>query len=157
MSVTTRGIQRGDVSDIARLHAVCFPDEPWEPSALATVLAMPGASGHVASTEGGDLAGFLIEQCLSEVAEILTLGVAPAMRRQGVAGALLRAATARFVAIGAERIVLEVAADNQAGIALYQSLGFARQGTRPGYYHRAQGPRIDAWRLSVDIRALSRP
>jgi ribosomal-protein-alanine N-acetyltransferase len=151
MSLEIRALARGDIAEIAGIHATCFPDEAWDSSALATVLSMPGTGGRVASAEQGRICGFLVEQCLSEIAEILTLGVAPALRRQGIGRALLVDCMARLGAAGAERMVLEVAADNEAGIALYRSLGFVRQGTRTGYYRRAHGPHVDAWRLSLDI------
>jgi ribosomal-protein-alanine N-acetyltransferase len=151
MSFEIRAIARGDVAEIARIHAACFPDEAWDASALATVLSMPGTGGRVASLGRGQVCGFLIEQCLSEIAEILTLGVAPVVRRQGIGRALLVDCVARLGAAGAERMVLEVAADNEPGIALYRSLGFVRQGTRTGYYRRAHGPHVDAWRLSLDM------
>jgi [ribosomal protein S18]-alanine N-acetyltransferase len=157
MSAIIRAIARSDIEALAPIHAICFPDEAWSASALATVLSLPGTNGHVAIAETGEICGFLIEQCLGEVAEILTLGVSPPAQRRGIARALLEHCFDRVAAIGAERVVLEVAADNTAGLALYQSLGFVRLGTRPGYYRRAQGPRIDAWRLSRAIVAVKAP
>jgi len=157
MTITIRSVRHGDIAELAIIHAQCFPDEAWDASALATVLSLPGTSGRVASSEAAELAGFLIAQCLGEVAEILTLGVAPAERRRGIARALLLDCSREAGALGAERIVLEVAADNVAGSALYQSLGFTRQGTRHGYYRRAAGPPVDAWRLSLLLRPRITP
>lgn len=151
MSVALRPVRSTDLDALARLHAACFPDEAWDSGALATVLAMTGTESRVASSEAAEICGFLITQCLGEDAEILTLGVAPAWRRQGIAHELLADFFARARQAGATRVVLEVAADNAAALALYQSLGFARQGTRPNYYRRAAGPAMDAWRLSLEI------
>jgi ribosomal protein S18 acetylase RimI-like enzyme len=151
MSIAIRPVRHGDIATLASIHAQCFPDEAWDASALATVLALPGTSGRVAASETAELSGFLITQCLGEVAEILTLGVAPVTRRRGIARALLLDCCRQSEVIGAERIVLEVAADNAAGLALYQSLGFIRQGTRQGYYRRSAGPPVDAWRLSLTL------
>ncbi len=157
MSIAIRPVRHGDIARLAQIHALCFPDEAWDASALATVLSLPGTSGRVAVLEADAICGLLITQCLSEIAEILTLGVAPEARRRGIARALLLDCFRETGIRGAERIVLEVAADNDAGVALYQSLGFVRQGTRQGYYRRAQGPRIDAWRLSLDIPKTNLP
>jgi [ribosomal protein S18]-alanine N-acetyltransferase len=115
------------------------------------VLAMAGTAGQVAGSDAAGICGFLITQCLGEDAEILTLGVAPAYRRQGIARVLLVDFFARARAVGATRVVLEVAADNPPALALYQSLGFERLGTRPNYYRRAAGPAMDAWRLGLDF------
>jgi ribosomal-protein-alanine N-acetyltransferase len=151
MSTTLRRAQNSDLAALARLHAVCFPDDAWDSAALATVLAMPGSEGHVACSESTAIGGLLITQCLGEDAEILTLGVAPALRRQGIAYMLLVDFFARARAAGAARVVLEVAADNAAALGLYRSLDFVRQGTRQNYYRRTSGPNMDAWRLSLEI------
>jgi ribosomal-protein-alanine N-acetyltransferase len=151
MSVALRPVRSSDLAALAGIHAACFPDEAWDSGALATVLAMAGTAGQVAGSDAAGICGFLITQCLGEDAEILTLGVAPAHRRQGIARVLLVDFFARARAVGATRVVLEVAADNPPALALYQSLGFARLGTRPNYYRRAAGPAMDAWRLGLDF------
>jgi ribosomal-protein-alanine N-acetyltransferase len=157
MSIAIRPVRHSDIVELALIHAQCFPDEAWDSSALATVLSLPGTSGRAATRDDDRLAGFLIAQCLGEVAEILTLGVAPSERRRGIARALLLDCSQSSAALGAERIVLEVAADNEAGLALYQSLGFVRQGTRPGYYRRAARPPVDAWRLTLVLPTRATP
>ncbi len=150
MTYALRPIENGELPEIAQLHAACFPDDAWDSAALATILAMPGAEGRVAcrSTE---LCGVLITQSLGDEAEILTLGVEPHLRRHGIARALLTDFFVRARGIGATRIMLEVAADNEAALALYRALGFLHQGTRRNYYRRALGATMDAWRLGLDI------
>jgi ribosomal-protein-alanine N-acetyltransferase len=151
MSFSLRPFNNADLAALARLHAACFAEDAWDSAALATVLAMLGTEGHVACSETAEICGVLITQCLGEDAEILTLGVAPALRRQGIAQALLADFFARARDAGAVRVVLEVAADNAAALALYQSLDFVRQGTRQNYYRRAAGTNMDAWRLRLEI------
>jgi ribosomal-protein-alanine N-acetyltransferase len=67
--------------------------------------------------------------------ELLTLGVEPEFRRQGVATALL---SNLGQATGMGDIFLEVAETNAAAIALYARLGWASAGLRPGYYDRGR-------------------
>jgi ribosomal-protein-alanine N-acetyltransferase len=141
--------READLSRVARLHAECFPDDAWNSGSLATVLAMPGADGRICHGEDGTPCGLLLDQCLGPEGEILTLGVAPAWRRHGIARILLQDLIARAGAGGAQRLLLEVAADNTAALALYTSLGFARQGIRRNYYRRPQSPAVDAWRLCL--------
>lgn len=157
MSLVLRPVRRDELPALARLHAACFPEDAWDSAALATILAMPGASGCVACAEEGEMFGLLIDQCLGEDAEILTLGVAPAARRQGIARALILDLFARARHGGVRRVMLEVAADNPAGLALYHSLGFERRGRRRGYYRRLHGPNIDAWRLDREIAPREMP
>ncbi len=151
MSATLAPAREADIAVLARLHALCFPEEAWDSAALATILAMPGADGRVACAGSGEACGLVLDQCLGADAEILTLGVAPTRRRNGIARALLTDFFLRARAAGARRILLEVAADNEPGLALYHSLGFYRQGRRHGYYLRAARPAVDAWRLCLDL------
>jgi ribosomal-protein-alanine acetyltransferase len=141
--------READLPRVAQLHAACFPEDAWSSSALATLLAMPGADGRVCYGEDGAACGVLLDQFLGFEGEILTLGVAPASRRRGVARALLQDLMDRARSSGIQRLLLEVAADNKAALALYDSLGFARQGTRRHYYRRSTGPAVDAWRLCL--------
>lgn len=151
MKAGLQPVREADLSRLAQLHAACFPDDAWSSSALATVLAMPGADGRVFCRDDGTLCGILLEQCLGPDGEILTLGVAPAARRCGVARALLGDLIVRAKAAGVQRLLLEVAADNVAALALYEALGFARHGIRRHYYRRAGGPAVDAWRLALEL------
>ena len=151
MSIALRRVRNADLDALAELHAACFPDEAWDSAALATILAMAGTEGRIACSETSEIGGLLITQCLGEDAEILTLGVLPLQRRRGIARALLTDFLAHAGAVGAARIMLEVAADNVAALALYRSLGFEHQGTRRNYYRRAAGPSMDAWRLRLAI------
>ena len=43
-----------------------------------------------------------------------------------------------------KRLFLEVAADNDAAVALYEGLGFKIAGARKAYYQRAGGENVDA-------------
>lgn len=155
MSAALKPAREADLSLLARLHAECFPEDAWNASALATVLAMPGADGRVFCNENATPLGLLLDQCLGLEEEILTLGVAPAARRQGVARALLGDLVARARVAKAQRLVLEVAADNPAALALYASFGFTRYGTRRRYYRRSSGSSVDAWRLGLVLPRIA--
>jgi ribosomal-protein-alanine N-acetyltransferase len=149
MSAGLQPVRAADFSRLAQLHAQCFPEDAWNSSSLATVLAMPGADGRVFYAKDGAPCGLLLEQCLGPEGEILTLGVAPAARRCGVARALIGDLILRARAGGVHRLLLEVAADNAAALALYDSIGFDRLGIRRRYYRRPGGPAVDALRLGL--------
>jgi ribosomal-protein-alanine N-acetyltransferase len=146
MTLALRPIHRGDLETLARVHASCFPEDPWDAAALAGVLAMTGAAARVAE-ENARAVGLLFATIIGEEAEILTFGVAPEARRRGFARALLADLYERARGLGAIRVVLEVAADNGVALALYESEGFRTVGLRNAYYHRDRGPPIDAWLL----------
>ncbi|HEX7758237.1 MAG TPA: GNAT family N-acetyltransferase, partial [Caulobacteraceae bacterium] len=99
----------------------------------AGFMAGPGAFALVVEGEES-LSGFILCRAIAGEAEVLTLAVAPAQQRRGVARALLGAAMDAATAASAEAMFLEVAADNAAAIGLYGGAGFEHVGVRRGYY-----------------------
>jgi ribosomal-protein-alanine N-acetyltransferase len=141
----------GDARTLAKLHALAFPQEPWGPAALESLLQSPGVLGLIATGASGPR-GFILARGAADEAEILTLAVHPKARRQGIARRLAQTAAARLAVAGAKHLHLEVAADNQAALALYETLGFARTGLRRAYYQRGAS-RIDAVTMAVSCAA----
>lgn len=152
---TLRPIGPFDLDCVAALHAASFVDDPWSASAIAAILATPGSFGILAISGAGP-AGFLLGRVAADEAEILSIGVVPAMRRRGVARRLIAAAAAEAAQSGARRLFLEVAADNRAARALYLREGFAQVGRRPSYYRRGAG-RMDALILARPLPAAAAP
>ncbi len=115
---------------MAAIHAMAFPaGEAWGPDAIALQLALPGAFGLI-----DDRGGMLLGRVAADQAEVLTLAVTPAMRRHGVASALLRAARVEITARGGTAMFLEVATGNSSARALYERFGFVEVGRRRRYY-----------------------
>lgn len=117
----------GDTAALASLHAAAFA-RPWDAPALQELLAGPGVFAFAAPS------GFVLARAAGGEAEILTLAVSPSARGKGLGRALMQAAAARAVTLGAQSLFLEVGADNPAALALYNGLGFQRVGSRKGYY-----------------------
>lgn len=133
----------GHLEVVITLHALCFA-EPWGRDAITAILAGVGGFGLLAlEPETGAPGGFALCRVVRDEAEILSLGIVPANRRRGWARHLLDAAIAGAAARGADSLVLEVAQDNGAAIALYRGAGFRVVGRRPAYYQRG-GATIDA-------------
>ncbi len=134
-------------AELARLHARCFiPPHAWSMASFADLLDAPGVFLETAPT------GFALGRVILDEAELLTLAVDPAARRQGTGARLLAAFETSAVGQRATRAYLEVASDNMPAIALYRGAGYAVSGKRPGYYRTGGGLRIDA--LLMD-RALT--
>lgn len=127
-----------DPQALAALHAQAF-EHPWTAPEIASLFDTPGTFA-VAEAQG-----FIVARALAGEAEIITLAVAPAARRQGLARRLVEAAMVRAIALEAEALFLEVADNNVAALGLYQGLGFEIVGRRRGYYARTSGaPATDA-------------
>ena len=140
-----RAVPPEGAAALGRLHAAAF-DRPWPAAEIEALARSPGVCVLAAEDAQGQALGFVMARRVADEAEILTLAVAPAARRRGVARALVEAAAG----LGANRLFLEVAADNAAARALYAVAGFAEVGRRRGYYPRADGPAADALVLRRD-------
>jgi tRNA threonylcarbamoyl adenosine modification protein YeaZ len=117
---------------LAVLHGECF-GAPWSAEDFATLLSSPGALGLIARI-GGEPAGFLLARQAAGEVEILTIGTRPALRRNGIARALMTALIERATAARGTVLFIEVAVDNAVARALYGGLGFGEAGRRKGYY-----------------------
>ena len=122
--------EAGHSNSMAVIHAAAFPlSETWSASVLHLQLDLSGAFGLISVDRA-----FLLARVAGGEAEILTLAVAPAARRQGLATALLVGAKQRAFDMGAAEMFLEVATANVGARALYRALGFQEVGHRRGYY-----------------------
>jgi len=157
MSAELRLLVRSELGALAKLHAQCFPVDPWTVRDFMELLAIRGASGHLATAPEAGIEAFILDLIGPEDAEILTIGVAPGARRRGLARALIADLVKRARHRGARRVLLEVAAENQPAISLYSSAGFILLGERPGYYKSPSG-RADALIFGLSLsRQADRP
>ncbi len=130
---------------MAAIHAHAFPPgERWGTEAIALQLALPTTFGLL--HEAG---GMVMCRVAADEAELLTMGVDAAVRRQGIGGALLEGAMARSRQRGAIRMFLEVSVANCAARRLYARSGLRAVGRRAGYYP----DRSDALVLRADLQA----
>lgn len=152
-SLLLAGPERAE--EIARIHARLF-NPAWTEDSIRALLMHPAGLNLVA-TAGTPLqaAGFIIAQIAADEAEILSIGVAEDAQRRGIGRRLVEGLMRAAERAGAERIFLEVAADNMAAIALYAKLGFSEVGRRKGYYERSDAPAADAiaMRRALSVRS----
>jgi ribosomal-protein-alanine acetyltransferase len=98
----------------------------------------------------GKVVGFLIGRAVADEFEILNMAVAVNLRRQGIAGILVKEAITWSRGMGAKSAHLEVRASNRAAISLYMRHGFTVSGLRKGYYDHPQEDAILLTR-NVDV------
>ena len=139
---------------LAALHGACFPlAERWDQAAMAELLAMPGCFA-VTDGAGAEPSGLALARVAADEAELLTLGVRPVARRQGLARALLHRLGAEAARRGAGALFLEVAVANPSALALYRAVGFAEVGRRRRYYPDGGDALILARRLDRPVSTV---
>jgi ribosomal-protein-alanine N-acetyltransferase len=113
---------------LATLHELCFPHKPWTENDF-TELKQSGC--EIISSENG----FIVWRVVLDEAEIITIGVHPAQRNNGIAEAMLILAENEIKKSGVKKIFLEVAENNIPAYNLYTKYGYKKIGIRPKYYY----------------------
>ena len=138
---------------MAAVHTEAFP-APWREDEFEDLLEGEGIYGFLAAGEASPIGVILCRVAAGEM-EVLTIGVAVAARRKGVARALLAAALPPARERGASEVFLEVAVDNESAIALYEGLGYRKTGLRKAYYNRGPQGFVDALVMRLDLNAAA--
>jgi RimJ/RimL family protein N-acetyltransferase len=121
---------------------------------LRTVRRHSHAAVFVAETSDGIVGRISLARDThpaSEHVADLGLMVAAPYRRRGIGRALMDAAEAWARDVGVRKLELHVFPYNEAAIALYEGLGYEREGLRRDHYRRADGF-VDAILMAKVIR-----
>jgi ribosomal-protein-alanine N-acetyltransferase len=138
-----------DAAALSALHAKSF-QRGWSEAEFERLLLDRSVLVDRASF-AHRLAGFIISRRAADEAEILSVAVAAARRRRGLAGRLLALHLRKLAGLGVRRVFLEVDEGNPAARRLYQRAGFRAVGRRAEYYQRDAGGRAVALVLRRDL------
>jgi ribosomal-protein-alanine N-acetyltransferase len=124
-----------DIERLAELEAELFPHDAWSQATWWSELAgRPRRSYVVEESADGDLLAYAGLDLGGDVADVMTMAVAPAAQGRGLGRRLLEELVARAEADHAAYLMLEVRADNATARALYGSRGFEVVSVRRRYY-----------------------
>jgi ribosomal-protein-alanine N-acetyltransferase len=124
-----------DSDAVTALEASCQGVDAW-----SAWLVRDGIEGglptvrYLVADLDGLVVGYAVASFAGDIAELQRIGVTPAMRRTGVASALLEEVVAQAPGTGANRLLLEVRDDNAGALAFYAAHGFVEIDRRPRYY-----------------------
>ncbi|KAA1374668.1 GNAT family N-acetyltransferase [Aeromicrobium fastidiosum] len=133
-----------DIDAIAAIETACFGSSAWSASLVADEVR---GERHVVLV-ADDVVAYGAISVAGDVADLDRIAVLPGSRGQGLAAGLLVDLVDLARDLDAERMLLEVAADNVPAIGLYEAHGFDTIATRRGYY--AGG--VDALVMQLDIQ-----
>lgn len=130
-----RAATAADADAIAILEAESQGEDAWSAALVRDGVAgdLPTVQYLVAETDGHAV-GYAVASYAGDIAELQRIGVAEGSRRTGLASALLAAVVAHAPSTGADRMLLEVRADNRGALAFYAARGFSEIDRRPRYY-----------------------
>ena len=127
-----------------------FPYSPWNSAQFKDEFAGIPTTRHFVVAESDNAivgyAGVFLPGPDIE-ADILTVGVIPEFRRQGIARHLIEELEAWCAEHKAKAMMLEVETTNESAFNLYQSLGYMKISVRMDYY----GPGNDAYVMRKEL------
>jgi [ribosomal protein S18]-alanine N-acetyltransferase len=134
-AATVRPAAVGDVPTIARLEEECLGVDAWSQGLVheGVIGALPTVVYLVADVEG-EVVGHAVASMAGDIAELQRIAVDPAARRSGIASRLLAAVVEAAGRTEADRLLLEVRADNRGALAFYDRHGLTEIDRRPRYY-----------------------
>ena len=116
------------LNKIANLHKQCFPDRPWSESDFAD---LKKSGCEIVASDNG----FIVWRTIGDEAEIISIGVAPEKRHQGIAETMIVLMEQELKKISVVNVFLEVSEVNYPAKKLYEKMGFKVAGKRPKYYN----------------------
>jgi len=132
---TLRAMRWWDIEPVMALEVELFGNEAWSQTMFWSELAEHTTRHYlVASAEERIVAYAGLCAYPPHESYVQTIAVAPDAQGHGLGTRLLAALVEESQRRGCKRLDLEVRADNDAAIRLYERHGFTRIGLRRGYY-----------------------
>lgn len=135
-----RDVRWQDIPQLAALERELFGEHAWSEATWWAELAGRPRRDYVVEADGGGrdaapaVLGYAGLDVAGEVADVMTIAVAPTAQGRGLGHRLLEELVTRAQARGAEWLVLEVRADNARARSMYERRGFSVLQVRPRYY-----------------------
>lgn len=145
--VTLREMDPLDVEQVLVIERQGYAT-PWNGAMFLGELLCDDSVAIVAE-RGDDLVGYLMARNQAETWHVLNVCVALEARGAGVGARLVRELFARTEDLAGRGYTLEVRTSNATAIRLYERLGFASEGVRPGYYSDNGEDALIMWRGRV--------
>ena len=129
-----RELEWSDLETLAALEVTLFRDDAWSARTWWAELAQRPRRDYVVAVDDGQIVGYGGIDVSGDVADLMTIATVPEAQGHGLGRRLLDELVRRAERGGAEALLLEVRADNEAAKRLYASSGFEVISVRRRYY-----------------------
>ena len=135
--ITYREANSFDIPVLVSLDKELFPYSPWSAGQHREEISAPTRLFVVALDDASSVIGYAgVFAPGGAEADVLTVGVVPMHRGQGIARELMARITQWATEEGSIAMMLEVKTDNVEAITLYETLGYAKLNVRKDYFGR---------------------
>jgi len=146
--ISYRAATAFDLPVFVSLDKELFPYSPWSSSQYKEEFSSPTRHFVVATDAAQNIIGYAGVFAPGQAeADVLTVGVIPSHRGQGIARQLMSMITNWATEQGSIAMMLEVKVDNSDAIGLYESLGYSKLNVRKDYF----GAGLDALVMRLDL------
>ena len=133
--ITYRDANSFDIPVLVSLDKELFPYSPWSAGQYREEISAPTRHFVVALDDASSVIGYAgVFAPGGAEADVLTVGVVPQHRGQGIARELMARITQWATDQGSIAMMLEVKTDNVEAISLYESLGYTKLNVRKDYF-----------------------
>lgn len=132
--ITARPLSWTDIPRLRELEQALFPDDAWTEETWWAELALRPRRDYLVVTREEEILGYAGLDLGGEVADLMTIAIAPQTQGTGLGARLLDLVLERAGEAGAAYLMLEVRDDNAAAKALYARAGFKTLTIRRRYY-----------------------
>jgi ribosomal-protein-alanine N-acetyltransferase len=129
-----RELEWTDLETLAELEVALFADDAWSAQTWWAELAGRPRRDYVVAVEDGNILGYGGIDASGDVADLMTIATVPEAQGRGLGRRLLDELVRRAERSGADALLLEVRADNEAAKRLYGTSGFEVISVRRRYY-----------------------
>ncbi len=136
MEITVRRAEERDLDAITLIEARCFEgQDPWSKNAFYNeIVENADRTLYLIAEKDQTVIGYMGVWKILDEGHITNVAVDPDYRRQHIAEKIIEEMIKRTSEEGITSWTLEVRADNEPAIRLYEKTGFREEGVRPGYY-----------------------
>jgi ribosomal-protein-alanine N-acetyltransferase len=133
--ITYRDANSFDIPVLVSLDKELFPYSPWSAGQYREEISAPTRHFVVALDDASSVIGYAgVFAPGGAEADVLTVGVVPMHRGNGIARELMASITQWAINQGSIAMMLEVKTDNVEAISLYESLGYTKLNVRKDYF-----------------------
>ena len=123
-----------DIEVLVELEQQLFADDAWSARTWWSELAGRPQRVYFVAQDDDTVVGYAGLSVAGDVADVMTIAVAPAAQGTGVGRLLLDELVAQATAAEVSAVLLEVRSDNDPARKLYEHNGFEQIGVRRRYY-----------------------
>ena len=133
--ITYRDANSFDIPVLVSLDKELFPYSPWSAGQYREEISAPTRLFVLALDDASSVIGYAgVFAPGGAEADVLTVGVVPMHRGQGIARELMARITKWAMEEGSIAMMLEVKTDNVEAISLYETLGYSKLNVRKDYF-----------------------